>query len=123
MDLLCGRRKPEPRDPFSGPWLTESRASVRGARARGTFTTEQRAVAGVMEDAIIPDAGTSNELLVFRTDWRGVDYGPRVARPAPKADSQEFSRLCVDFDVGQATKGARGMPWRHGPKKGVARLR
>jgi len=31
--------------------------------------------------------------------------------------------LRVDFDVGQATKGARRMPWRHGPKKGVARLR
>ena len=49
-------------------------------RPRGTFTTEQRAVAGVMEDAIIPDAGTSKELLVFRT---GLE-------PAAKADSQEF---------------------------------
>ena len=34
-----------------------------------------------------------------------------------------LSRLRVGLNVGQATKGARGMPWRHGPMKGVARLR
>ena len=29
----------------------------------------------------------------------------------------------VECDVGQATKGAQWMPWQHGPKKGVVRLR
>jgi len=31
--------------------------------------------------------------------------------------------LRVGLNVGQATKGARWMPWHHGPKKGVAWLR
>ena len=32
-------------------------------------------------------------------------------------------RFCPGFNVGQDTKGPRWMPWRQGPKKGVARLR
>ena len=31
--------------------------------------------------------------------------------------------ILASLNVGQATKGARWMPWYHGPKKGVARLR
>lgn len=36
-------------------------------------------------------------------------------------DATDASR--VECDVGQATKGAQWMPWQHGPKKGVVRLR
>ena len=49
----------------------------------------------------------------------------RTGQCLAQYDSWYFnmSRLCVGLNVGQATKGARRMPWRHGPKKGVARLR
>ncbi len=37
--------------------------------------------------------------------------------------SKEPSVLYAGRESGQATKGARWMPWHQGPKKGVARLR
>ena len=54
---------------------------------------------------------------------RGGSAGEHITNRIGKRNNALVLQSRVEVNVGQATKGARWMPWYHGPKKGVARLR
>ena len=100
------QRDTQPRRAAAGGVLGGSEALPAG-----TFTTEERTSA---------KQATRNTVGVLRRAGnRRPARGP--SRPAGRAWRQLRSRECLT--KGQATKGARRMPRRHGPMKDVARLR
>ena len=95
---------------WAGPYIRRLELSPQGVGRQGPAVRAGRTIETCGSD------------VAGRLDGRGT-------LPIEEGNEERVLQLFsitasrVECDVGQATKGAQWMPWQHGPKKGVVRLR